>query len=99
MLDEAGVDSIVVSGIGTNSEGKTENHAWNYVAIDGAWYAVDVTWDDPLIQGSGVLFSSSYKYKYYLKGAVTIGKDHIPNGQFTTGGKIFIYPELSNRDY
>lgn len=24
------------------------NHAWNLVSIDGAWYHVDVTWDDPL---------------------------------------------------
>ncbi len=24
------------------------NHAWNLIFIDGAWYHVDVTWDDPL---------------------------------------------------
>lgn len=24
------------------------NHIWNYVKIDGKWYHVDVTWDDPL---------------------------------------------------
>ncbi len=24
------------------------NHMWNYVYIDGAWYHVDVTWDDPV---------------------------------------------------
>ena len=24
------------------------NHSWNLVSIDGAWYHVDVTWDDPV---------------------------------------------------
>lgn len=24
------------------------NHAWNMILIDGAWYHVDVTWDDPV---------------------------------------------------
>ncbi|MBP3803751.1 MAG: hypothetical protein J6I76_07615 [Oribacterium sp.] len=28
------------------------DHAWNEVKIDGKWYAVDTTWDDPIIVGS-----------------------------------------------
>ena len=98
LLDEAGIENVIVIGTGTNSKGETENHAWNYVAISGNWYAVDVTWDDPVIQGGGMLLSS-YKYKYYLKGFTSISKDHIANGQFTTGGKIFSYPNISNTDY
>ncbi|MBO4619486.1 MAG: Ig-like domain-containing protein, partial [Victivallales bacterium] len=27
------------------------NHAWNAVYIDGEWYHVDVTWDDPVTSG------------------------------------------------
>ena len=23
------------------------NHAWNLIKIDGEWYHIDVTWDDP----------------------------------------------------
>lgn len=100
LLDEAGVDNVIAIGTGTNSRGQTENHAWNYVAIDGSWYAVDVTWDDPVVQGwGGSILPSSYKYKYYLKGSKTMEKDHIANGQFTTGGKIFKYPSISNSDY
>lgn len=26
-----------------------ENHMWNYVQLDGSWYAVDVTWNDPYV--------------------------------------------------
>lgn len=99
LLDEAGVDNVIAIGTGTNSRGQTENHAWNYVAIDGSWYAVDVTWDDPVIQGWGLGTPSMYKYKYFLKGTDTMEKDHIPNGQFTTGGKIFSYPNISASDY
>ncbi len=28
------------------------NHIWNYVKLDGKWYHVDVTWDDPVIKDS-----------------------------------------------
>ena len=27
---------------------KADNHAWNQVKIDGIWYNVDTTWDDPV---------------------------------------------------
>ncbi len=98
LLDEAGIQNVIVIGKGTNSEGKNENHSWNYVLLNNNWYAIDVTWDDPVIRGGGRLSNSS-KYKYFLKGLNTIGKDHTPNGQFTTGGKVFKYPDLSSRDY
>ena len=98
LLDEAGIDCVIVIGTGINSKGETENHAWNYAAIDGTWYAVDTTWDDPVIQGGGVLHSS-HKYRYFLKGSATISKDHIANGQFTEGGKNFEYPSISDHDY
>ena len=98
LLDEAGIDNVIVLGIGTNSRGETENHAWNYIAINGSWYATDVTWDDPVIQGGGTLLSS-YRYRYYLKGLASISNDHIANGQFTEGGKVFNYPAVSNNDF
>jgi transglutaminase/protease-like cytokinesis protein 3 len=27
----------------------TGNHTWNYVYLDGKWYHLDLTWDDPVI--------------------------------------------------
>lgn len=98
ILDEMEIPCTLVIGKATNSEGRTENHAWNYVNLNGIWYAVDVTWDDPVIVGSGFLSSFS-KYKYFLKGSNEILKDHNPNGQFTQGGKVFSYPDLSSMDF
>ena len=30
----------------------TSDHAWNQVRLDGEWYCVDVTWDDPIVLGA-----------------------------------------------
>lgn len=98
ILDEMGISSVLVIGTGTNSRGETERHAWNYVEIDGNWYAVDCTWDDPVVIGGGSLPQGS-KYKYFLKGANEFNQDHISSGQFTDGGKVFSYPSLSSSSY
>lgn len=98
LLNEIGIDNVIVIGTGTNSNNQTENHAWNYVKLKDNWYAVDTTWDDPIIIGGGKLSQTS-KYQYFLKGSKTMSGNHIPSGQFTTEGQIFTYPELSIEDY
>ena len=98
ILDDLGIPCVLAIGTGTNSRGETERHAWNYVEIDGQWYAIDCTWDDPVIVGGGTL-TQSLKYKYFLKGADEFFTDHIPSGQFTPGGKEFTYPNLSSTSY
>lgn len=98
LLDSIDVPSVLVIGKGTNSTGRTENHAWNYVQLNGNWYAVDTTWDDPVTTGGGFVSQSS-KYKYFLKGSNEFSQDHTASGQFTEGGKMFVYPDLSTGDY
>ena len=34
-------------------ESSSMNHAWNKVRLDGNWYHVDVTWDDPTLDKPG----------------------------------------------
>lgn len=97
LMDSLGIPCILVIGKGTNSEGKTENHAWNYVQVEDVWYAIDTTWDDPVSMTGWV--SQSSKYRYFLKGSNDILKDHIPSGQFTEDGKMFSYPPLSSFNY
>lgn len=94
LMDAMEIPCVIVIGQGTNSKGETENHAWNYVEVNGIWYAIDCTWDDPVVVGGGTI-SNSVKYKYFLKGSNDFSVDHIPSNQFTPGGKEFSYPNLS----
>lgn len=98
LMDALDIPCIIVPGLATNSEGDTENHAWNYVQINDIWYAVDCTWDDPILIGPGFL-TNSLKYRYFLKGEIDISKTHSPNGQLTENGKIFEFPVLSQVNY
>ena len=98
LMDEMGIPCVIVIGQGTNSRGETENHAWNYIEVNGSWYAIDCTWDDPVVEGIGTVSNSS-KYKYFLKGSSEFSVDHIPSNQFTPGGKKFSYPTLSASGY
>lgn len=97
LMDGLGIPCTLVIGRATNSEGKTENHAWNYVQISGKWYAIDTTWDDPVSDTGWV--SESSKYKYFLKGENDILKDHTPSRQFSEQGKVFNYPTLAKDNY
>ena len=98
LMNEIGIENTIVIGIGTNSKNQTENHAWNYIKLNEKWYAVDVTWDDPIIRGGGKLTQKA-RYEYFLKGSNTMNKNHVPSGKFTQDGKIFEYPILSVEDY
>ena len=54
-------------------EGYTkEEHMWNMVKLDGSWYHVDMTYDDP-ITSSG---ANALRYDYFLVSDSTIRKDH-----------------------
>ena len=41
LMNRCGLECIVVIS-------RSMNHAWNILKIDGQWYHVDVTWDDPI---------------------------------------------------
>lgn len=98
IMDEIGIPCVLVTGKATNSEGTTESHEWNYVEINNKWYAVDVTWDDPIVKGSGKL-SDKEKHKYFLVGANTINENHVASGNISNSGMKFQYPQLNEKDY
>lgn len=96
IMDGANIPCIVAVGNGINASGKTESHAWNYVKVNGVWYAIDVTWDDPILIGGGKLPDKD-RYRYFLKGKSFLD-NHFPTGLASETGIAFTYPELGN-DY
>lgn len=49
LSDLAGLESLVMVGK-AEDDGKWTDHAWNLVKVDGSWYHLDVTYDDPVIE-------------------------------------------------
>ncbi len=97
ILDEMGVPCIIACGTAKNNEGNLESHAWNYVLVDGKWYAIDVTWDDPIIQGNGSL-NDRDRYRYFLIGSDQFFVNHFEDGNIAAEYQ-FEYPTLSRLSY
>jgi hypothetical protein len=57
LMDMLELPCITVNGFTR----KVEEHAWNMVELDGDWYCVDVTWDDPAGL-SGLDLKLNHKY-------------------------------------
>ena len=74
LLMRAGIQSYYVVGYAG------ENHAWNLAKIDGEWYYVDATWDDPLT-GSGSDSAYSPFHTYFNLSAEMMAEDHTLSGQ------------------
>lgn len=97
ILDSLDIPCILVSGTGNNSSGQTEAHMWNYVLLNNNWYAVDVTWDDPIIVGGFI--KNTIKHDYFCKGYSKFHSSHVPHGNISGEGMKFTLPTLSNIDY
>lgn len=68
LLNRSGVETIVITG-----KSRGEGHAWNIVKIDGDYYHLDVTWNDPVQQDE----SSEIKYyDYFNLSDIDISNDH-----------------------
>ena len=66
-----GIECITVEG---TAHGGTADHAWNQVYLDGAWYCVDVTWDDPTTSGA-VSARTAHRY-FNVTSQFLRGSDH-----------------------
>lgn len=98
LMESVGVPCVLISGTAQNSEGKIESHAWNYIQLKNVWYAVDVTWDDPVITGNGTL-RNERKYKYFLKGSEEFFEDHEEDGVISENSQKFKFPVISTTNY
>ena len=71
LMSALGYDCRVVYGYSED-----EAHAWNVINLDGTWYQMDVTWDDPMINGMTITDGSNMSYDYFLLNDETMYKDH-----------------------
>lgn len=66
LLDAAGIPNETITGYAGGY------HAWNLVQVDGQWYHVDTTWDDPTTRGGDYI-----RYTYFLKSdRVMVSRSH-----------------------
>ncbi len=66
LLKEAGIQNLIVEGTAGG-----ELHAWNLVNLNGTWYHLDTTWDDPVPDQGDVVDT-----KYYMLTDAQMKKDH-----------------------
>lgn len=67
IMDRLGIECGIVTGTARTSDpyGDSENsepmpHAWNYVRLNGIYYWIDVTWDDPDDKIAGIPIMHTY---------------------------------------
>lgn len=58
LMDMLDIECVTVFGY---SGSENDDHAWNMVCLDGEWYCVDVTWDDP-ISSTPVSDEAAHRY-------------------------------------
>ncbi len=73
MLDQEGFAVRIISG-----KGHGESHAWNRVQLDGQWYNLDCTWDDPIPDEPGRVY-----YNYYNLSDAELYLDHEPDPEYS----------------
>lgn len=81
MLQAFGVETQYVVG-----EVYTGGHAWNLVKVDGEWYHLDTTWNDPVPDRGNVV-----RYQYFLVNDTTMKLDHSWDSS--------AYPKATNKKY
>ncbi len=80
LCQRAGIHCLCVSGYSSGP------HMWNVLKLDGKWYQMDVTFDDPT-GGEPTL-----EYTYFCLSTKQMSKDHTPDNPFTV-------PECNSTDY
>ena len=50
----------MLTGQSTVPGSQSQNHMWNVVCIDGKYYHLDLTWDDPVLEKGGNVIQHDY---------------------------------------
>ena len=77
LLQKAGLECQTVTGKATNQNGVLVGHSWNIVKVEGQYYHIDTTWDDPVMKDG----SNYLAYTYFNLTDIGISKDHSWDGE------------------
>lgn len=91
LLSAAGVESMIVTGTAGSDDKGWENHGWNLVLLDGQWYHVDCTWDDPT--------NSDECHDYFCLTDEEIAVDHIWNRPGSSVDNGMLVPDANGGVY
>ncbi|WP_028393969.1 TerD family protein [Bacillus cihuensis] len=70
LLNEIGVETLIIRGEAKVKQlGTRAAHAWNMVKVNGDWFHLDCTWDDPI-------GSEQIHYDYFLISDLEIRRTH-----------------------
>ncbi len=101
-MDAEGIPCVLVQGAYKPDADSYELHMWAYVQIDGAWYAVDPTIDDPSNSKKGydeVGVDGYENHEYLLKGESKMAVKYAPSGIRSESNYTFTYPALNYDNY
>ena len=79
LCDASGIPCVLVDGIGKSTPSSSEGHMWNSVQVDGVWYGVDVTWNDPAASLATGAVSGYESHDWLL-----VGSESLINGRAYT---------------
>ena len=90
VMDRLGIPCVCVQGYASAKADRDnlQPHMWNYVQLDGMWYAVDVTYN-----------SSSLQNPWLLLGGQNMFETHLEDGAVSSSGFELRYPALKPYDY
>jgi hypothetical protein len=110
LCDKLEIPCVLVDGQAKSSSSATAGaHMWNYVQMeDNNWYAVDVTWNDPVLSSdsSGPDYSGDGNEIYLLVGGNTLNSyqyafadSHVVVNEPSAGFSYKNGPVLSDKEY
>lgn len=85
LFTEAGISNRVITGYAGG-----DSHAWNIVKVNGKWYNIDLTWDDPVTNTGKPMLT----YDYFLKNSKDFS-DHSRDSIYKTQAFVKKYPIAS----
>ena len=96
LCDQLKIPCVLVTGWARPSKaGGAGFHMWNSIQMGDAWYAADITWDDPSVKDFVGAKSGRENENFLLVGANTVvynmafSVSHVEQNQAAAGGVLF----------